>query len=168
MLLSFDEISDNSRIWIYQSNKKVDPETQKQLIIDCQAFLKQWTAHGSELKAAVEFKHNYFLIIALDESHASASGCSIDSSVHFINQLEQKYKLNFFDRSQIALKLDSEVSLFTIKEIKEKFSEGIIHANDLTFNNLIKTKNDLQEKWIIPLNKSWLKRYLSQNKNVPA
>ena len=91
MLVDFKELPDHSRIWIYQANRSFTDAELEEISADLSLFLQQWTAHGSQLKAGFEIRYKRFLVIGLDQSAASASGCSIDASVHFIQQLEKKY-----------------------------------------------------------------------------
>ena len=56
-----------------------------------------------------EIRYNRFIILIVDESHAGASGCSIDKSVHFMQQLEQEYGINLFDRFNLAYRNGEEI-----------------------------------------------------------
>ena len=81
----------NPRIWIYQSNQKffarrIRSDTSRSRI----GFIEEWTAHGSDLKAGYEIRYKRFIVLALDQTQTSASGCSIDASVHFIQQIGKK------------------------------------------------------------------------------
>ena len=67
-------------------------------------FLKQWTAHGQNLKAGYDIPYNRFIVIGLDQSMASASGCSIDASVHFIQSLEKKFEVDLLDKMNVSYK----------------------------------------------------------------
>ena len=84
MQVDFENLPDNSRIWIYQANRKLSEEEVHSITQQTSQFLEQWTAHGSDLEAGFEVKYNRFIVIGLNQANASASGCSIDSSVHFI------------------------------------------------------------------------------------
>ena len=79
MLIDFESLPDNSRIWIYQCNRSFSPEELEEITAGLNTFLTQWTAHGSDLKAGFEIKYKRFIIIGLDQAEASASGCSIDA-----------------------------------------------------------------------------------------
>ncbi len=52
MIVCFDEISDDARIWIYQSNKLFSNDQIKIIKDRIQDFLNSWTSHGNELKVA--------------------------------------------------------------------------------------------------------------------
>src|ERR1700748_2929644 len=96
------QFSQNSRVWVYQADRKLsDKETQQvQILLD--NFTTGWTAHNNQLKAKGEVRYNRFLILMVDESQAGASGCSIDKSVHFMQHIEQQLGIKLFDRFNLA------------------------------------------------------------------
>ena len=104
MLTDFKDLPGHSRIWIYQSNRSFTDAELEEIEQSLSAFLKEWTAHGSELHAGFEIRYKRFIIIGLDQSNTGASGCSIDTSVHFIQSLEQKYNVILLDRMNVSFK----------------------------------------------------------------
>ena len=91
MLVPFTELPDSSRVWIYQSNRSFSDLELQEITSKLEDFITQWTAHGANLKASFEIKYQRFITLALDQQLNPATGCSIDSSVRFIQDLEQKY-----------------------------------------------------------------------------
>ena len=87
MIVDFDIISEESRVWIYQSNRTLSPLEIIEIEDKIKDFLISWTAHGSDLQASFLIKYNRFIVISLNESFNIATGCSIDSSVRFIQDL---------------------------------------------------------------------------------
>ena len=84
MFVPFNQLPDHARIWIYPSNR---PFTTDELLVineKARAFLEQWTAHGADLQAGIDLPYDRFIVLGLNEAIQSASGCSIDSSVRFI------------------------------------------------------------------------------------
>ncbi|MEM7550684.1 MAG: hypothetical protein AAF363_13460 [Bacteroidota bacterium] len=166
MVIDFDNIAGHSRIWIYQSNKAVELDVQQKILEKGKVFLSGWAAHGADLKASIDFRYDHFLIIALDESHAGATGCSIDKSVTFIRSAEEEYKLSFLDRTKVALDIDSKVIVKDLNVLKKDIKEGLINEHSNLFNNLIQQKKDLTTDWKIPVKDSWLGKYFVQGENV--
>ena len=159
MYVSFDELDNKARVWIYQSNRSLQPEEVNWLQKNAEVFAEKWAAHGSGLLASAKVLHNQFLVLAVDESNHGASGCSIDSSVAFVKQAQQELGVDFFDRSKVAFQLNEAIELIPLTELKNKIAEGLI-SNDLpTFNNLVATKKDMMESWIAPAKETWLERY---------
>jgi hypothetical protein len=164
MYIPFDEMPATARIWIYQANRPLNDTEQDYAIQRGQQFAEHWAAHGQDLRSSVQVRHNYFLILAVDEQYNIASGCSIDSSVALVRELEQKFteqsSFSFFDRMQIALWQDGEVNMLPMKDAKAKVSNGEISPETLTFDNTVPTKEALESRWKIPVKDSWLARYL--------
>ncbi len=145
----------HSRVWIYQSGRKLNPEEEKAIIELGVQFVNNWTAHNRELLGSFEIRHHLFLIFMIDQNHAGASGCSIDKSVHFIQQIEKQFNLSLLDRMIFAYKNDGEIQLVKMNEFNSLLSQGKINSDTIVYNNLVDTKTDLENNWEIPLSKSW-------------
>ncbi|TFF40808.1 ABC transporter ATPase [Mucilaginibacter psychrotolerans] len=152
------EFSSHSRVWVYQSDRKLtDAETlQIQVLLD--NFTTGWAAHNNQLKAKAEIKYNRFLILFVDESQAGASGCSIDKSVNFMKQLEQQFGINLFDRFNLAYRSGEEILSVPRNQFEELLKQGKITSDTIVFNNLAQTLADLQTKWEVPFKDSWHKQ----------
>ena len=123
-------------------------------------FTNGWAAHGQALKASYELRHDQFLLIAVDEGFNNASGCSIDASVHVIKAIEQKTGIALLGREQVAFLRGTEVFLSPVKSLKESYQDGAWNASSLMFNNVLTTKGQLENEWIVPAGNTWLKRYV--------
>ena len=165
MYVPFQHIPSHARGWIYQADRALTNQETEQAHSWGQQFVEQWAAHGQDLSASVAVLHNHFIVIALDEQHHAASGCSIDSSVGFIRALEEAFgkngpAINFFDRTRVAIQRDRSVVLVSLAEVKSHIADGQLSPDTLTFNNLVGTKAELENRWLIPIRDSWLARYL--------
>ncbi len=161
MNVPFENLGPESRIWIYQSNRKLNSEEQAFILKNTGRFLEAWTAHGNDLQAGVQILYNQFIIIGVNEAVNEASGCSIDKSVAFIRELDSILKANLLERSKVALKNETEISLIDFSEIKDMVSRGRITPESSVFNNAIVTKKELDNSWLMPAEKSWIKRYFN-------
>ncbi|MEM9648564.1 MAG: ABC transporter ATPase [Bacteroidota bacterium] len=160
MLVDFQSLPDTARIWIYQSNRSFSDEELTEVQQALTNFLTEWTAHGSALQAGFEMKYKRFIVIGLDQSNASASGCSIDASVHFIQSLEQKYKVELLDRMNVSFKQGEYVAYKSLKDFKKMAKDKAISKNTTVFNNLVANKLEYLEHWEIPAGESWHSRFL--------
>ncbi len=149
------QFSENSRVWIYQSDKELTAEQTQKLQQQLNNFTENWTAHNHQLKAAAMVKYNRFIMLLVDESQAGATGCSIDKSVHLMKQLEQEYHINLFDRFNLAYRTDSGIDSAPRAQFEELIKAGVIDENTVVFNNRVQTLADLQTKWEVPLRTSW-------------
>ncbi len=163
MYVPFQSLPDHARVWVYQASRKLTDEEVEKVRSSQQAFCKQWEAHGQALHSSFKFEYNQFLIIGVDEGVHSASGCSIDESVRILKGYHSELGVNFLDSSQVALLLNSEVKLFPRLELKGLFESGQLNGATRTFNNLVATKADFEKQWEIPVEKSWLVKYLPKS-----
>jgi hypothetical protein len=159
MYINFDEMAPQSRIWIYQADRKFSAEEINALEEGLKNFMGQWAAHGKDLKSSGKIFHQQFLVIAVDESFTQASGCSIDASVAFVKQAEHQLNVNFFDRTKVAFLINDEIYLEPLNQIKERVAQGNITQDTLTFNNLVADKATFEKEWVIAAKDSWLSRY---------
>src|SRR5215217_4161490 len=97
--------SPQSKIWIYQSNRAFTPIEVNEIQQKLDEFTGQWTAHGHKLKAKAEIRYNFFIVLIVDQDSANATGCSIDSSVRVIKEIEQAYNVDLFNRFNMAYKV---------------------------------------------------------------
>ncbi|MDE1191619.1 MAG: hypothetical protein PW786_05725 [Arachidicoccus sp.] len=154
--------SDNSRVWIYQSNRLFSLREALQLEKFFEEFLSQWNTHGKPNKAYANLFFGQFIVIMADESSQKVSGCSTDSSVRFVKEIEKQFSVNLFDRQSLAFVIKDKVQLLPISQLNYAFENNFINGDTLYFNNLADTKKDWVENWIIPLKESWLAKRLPQ------
>lgn len=160
MLVDFNELPEHSRIWIYQSNRSFTDNEIQEIEADLSNFLKEWTAHGSHLHAGFEIKYKRFIVIGLDQTNASASGCSIDASVHFVQSLEKKYGVELLDRMNVSFKQGEFIAYKPLKDFKKMAKDKAVSANTIVFNNLVATKQEYLENWEVPAGESWHSRFV--------
>lgn len=153
-------LSDSSKVWIYQADRELtESEVQKIKQMGDQ-FAEDWAAHGSQIKAAFEVFHNRFIVLFADESQTTASGCSIDASVRFIQQLEREFKIDLFDRMNIAFEENSEVKTMRMNEFEQMLQSSQISESTIVFNNLVQDLGEFKNRWKIPLKDSWHSRMM--------
>ncbi len=160
MLVDFTALPETARIWIYQSNRSFTPDELEAIGNQLDDFLGHWTAHGQNLKAGYEIKYKRFLIIGLDQSGQSATGCSIDASVHFIQNLEKKYTVELLDKMNVSYKQGEFVAYKTLLEFKAMAKQKAVSKNTIVFNNLVATKGEYLEHWEVPASESWHARFV--------
>jgi hypothetical protein len=158
MFAPFDSLPDNARIWIYQSNRKFSKGEVDIISKDLLSFTEQWEVHGKPMKTSFKLCFDQFIILAADEGYNEASGCSIDSSVRVLKNLGSLLNIDLFDRNAVAFK-DNEITLIPLSKLKEQNAVGRWNRDTLVFNNLITTKGDLSERWLVKAGDTWLKRY---------
>jgi hypothetical protein len=147
--------SEQSRVWIYQSDRELYEDEVKQLHEILNKFAAEWTAHNHQLKAKAEIRYNRFLILIVDENQAGASGCSIDKSVNFIKRLEQEFGITLLDRFNLAYREGEKVLSAPRDEFEDLLRSGKINSNTIVYNNLVQNLEQLETKWEVPFKESW-------------
>jgi len=160
MLVDFSSLPETSRIWIYQSNRSFSESELIQIQSLLDAFLIQWTAHGSHLKAGYEIQYKRFIVLGLDQAMQQASGCSIDASVHFIQNLEQKFQVDLLDKMNVSYKQGEYIAYKPLKDFKKMAQQRAVSKNTVVFNNLVTTKGEYLEHWEVPASQSWHARFM--------
>lgn len=160
MLVKFETLPETSRIWIYQSNRSFSQEELEEVQESLNSFIEEWTAHGSDLKAGYKIRYKRFIILALDQSQTSASGCSIDASVHFIQQLEKKYDVELLDKMNVSYKQGDFVAYKSLTDFKKMAKQKAVSKNTIVFNNLVANKGEYMEHWEVPASESWHSRFM--------
>ncbi|MFV1450175.1 ABC transporter ATPase [Maribacter sp. HS] len=160
MLVDFKTLPETSRVWIYQCNRSFSDVEITEISSDLDAFLTSWTAHGNDLNAGYEIKYKRFIIIALDQSTQGATGCSIDASVRFIQELERKYNVMLLDKMNVSYKQGEFVAYKSLLDFKVMAKQKAISKNTIVFNNLVANKGEYLEHWEVPASESWHARFL--------
>ena len=160
MLVDFEQLPEDARIWIYQSNRPFTDEELEELDSSIQNFLTSWTAHGAELSAGYLIKYKRFIIIGLNQDLNKASGCSIDASVRFIQDLEQKYGVDLMDKMNVTYKQGEFIAYKPLSDFKVMAKNKSVSGNTVVFNNLVVNKADFEENWEVPASESWHARFI--------
>ena len=160
MYQPFDSMPAHSRLWVYQANRKLTASEKGILEDGLKSLCTEWTAHGSPLQTSFTIAHDQFAVIVVDEQVHGASGCSIDSSVHFLHSLQRDLGLDFFDRSQVAFKDGNDILTYPFTSIKTLLSDRTLSPETLSFNNAVTTKGDWEGHWLVPVKDSWMARFL--------
>lgn len=145
----FQKLSDSSKVWIYPSTRELTVQESEAIINELNPFVQSWDSHGASLKAEVIIIENQFIVIAVDESIESPSGCSIDRSVKKIKELGQKLSIDFFNRLKMVVKTDLEKKTISYSELDN-------YKTWKVYNPLVKTVKELNNSFLIPVLESGL------------
>jgi hypothetical protein len=146
----------DSKVWIYQSNRLFSPSEALTIEEMLSQFTSQWNSHGIPVKGEAHLFFGQFIVLLADETATGVSGCSTDSSVRLIKQIEQQFSVNMFDRTSLAFVVKDKVELLPLSQLQYAIHNGFISADTLYFNNLVQTREELENNWIIPVKDSWL------------
>ena len=150
------DFDDNSKVWIYQSDRRFNNDESTKIMSLLNQFVSLWKSHGDPVNGFARLFYNQFIIIIADETATAVGGCSTDSSVHIIKMIESKYGVSLFDRQLLAFEINDEIKLLPLAQLKTAVVEGLVNADTLYFNNTITTKLELINEWVQPIKNSWL------------
>ena len=159
MYIPFENLPPESKIWIYQSNRKFTDDEFSEIKISVENFVENWAAHGTSLEASYLLKYNRFIIFAVNQEPQVATGCSIDKSVQFIQDLEQKYKVDLLDKMNVTFKNGEFVAHKTLIEFKKMAKDKAVTGSTIVFNNLVNNIEEFNDAWEVPAEDSWHSRF---------
>lgn len=143
----FPQLPASSKVWIYQSQTEIPMELQSELQSKLNLFISGWAAHGKELFGDATILENYFIVLAVDESKIRASGCSIDTSVHFMKQLAHNYNLELFNRLNVLIETEGNKSIVHFSNLSK-------YSNSFVYNPLIQSLDELRTNWKVRVSES--------------
>lgn len=148
-----------SRMWFYGLKSPMSTAQAEELRGVMDEFVGGWKAHGAQLAAAYRLVADQFLIIAVDESQQQATGCSIDKSVHLLQEFGSKHHLDFFNRMLVHVMDSGTFTSYSTSELKAAISEGKIGPQTQVMNTTAAT---LKESGMgtLDLADSWASKYL--------
>ncbi|PST81668.1 ABC transporter ATPase [Pedobacter yulinensis] len=147
--------SPQSRVWVYQSNRRLNDQEARDIQDKLNEFAATWKAHERQLLARAEVRYNFFIILVADENQAPVTGCSIDTSVRLIKEIEQQYGIDLFDRFNIAYKHEGQVIVNSKEDFETLVNIGQVSEDTVVFNNMVQTLEELETKWELPFSESW-------------
>ena len=160
MLVDFNTLPDESRIWIYQANRSFSESELTEIEEKLNVFIEAWTAHGQDLQAGFTIKYKRFIVLALNQNLNAATGCSIDASVHFIQQLEKAYNVDLMDKMNVSYKQGEFIAHKSLLDFKKMAKQKAVSKKTIVFNNLVANIAEFKENWEVPASESWHNRFL--------
>ncbi len=155
------DFDDSSRVWVYQCNRMFTLNEAFQIEDILKNFISNWNSHGTPVKGYANLFFGRFIVLIADETAYGVSGCSTDSSVRVIKDIEKMFEVNMFDRLLLAFLINEKVQMVPATQLPYAIQHNLIQPDSLYFNNTVLTLGGLKDNWIIPVKESWLaKRYL--------
>ena len=157
------DFNDSSRVWIYQSSRLFLISEALEIGDMLQEFIQNWNSHGTPVKGYANLFFGRFLIFMADETATGVSGCSTDSSVRLVKEIEARFKVDMFNRQSLAFIVKDKIEQIPLSQLSYAFENKFINEDSLYFNNTILIKKQLTENWIIPIKDSWLMKQLAKS-----
>ncbi|MEZ5013396.1 MAG: hypothetical protein R2794_03830 [Chitinophagales bacterium] len=150
----------SSKVWIYQSDRPFSIDEQQEIAPMLKAFAKQWTAHNQQLDAVGLLFGGRIILLIVDETRAGASGCSIDTSVHFIKDLEQKFGVHLFDRNIVNYIKDNSIHTSALQNLQALLEAKDIQLDTIVVDPLVSSKAQLEDQFLVTLEQSWMRQFI--------
>lgn len=159
MYIPFDQLPEESRLWIYQSNRKLADDEVAKMSSELESFLMQWSAHGQPLEASFIIKYNRFIILAVNDQLHAPTGCSIDASVAIIQKLEKAFDIQLLDKMNVTYKTGDFIAFKSLSDFKKMVKDKSVNENTIVFNNLVNTIAEWNDFWEVEAKDSWHNRF---------
>ena len=159
MLVDFKSLNKNSRVWIFQSVTLIDDHIVEKINEKLTLFLSEWKSHQNNVISSFEIISNTFIIIAADDNNL-VSGCSIDSLINFVKELENIHDLQLLDKLHVKYIENGKIITQHLNQFKI-YCQGLGKNDNLVvFNNLVKDINELENNWQVNIKDSWHNRFI--------
>jgi hypothetical protein len=157
----FESLPDNSRVWVYAARNEVTGERAAKLLSAVDGFLSQWTAHGTPLHAARDWRDDRFLTIAVDQTKAGASGCSIDGLFRILKGLESELGTELITSALVFYRDQTgRVRAVTREEFEALASRGEIDESTEVFDTSVISLGEWRARFASRAGDSWHAAFL--------
>lgn len=146
----------NSRVWIYHSNRLFSMHEAIQIEDILKSFVSTWNSHGTPVKGYANLFFGQFIVLIADERGHGVSGCSTDSSVRMIKEIEQLFNVSLFDRLLLGFISRERVQMVPMAQLAYALENKFLDGSTLYFDNTVQTLEQFRQRWLIPVKDSWL------------
>ena len=160
MIIDFKKLPEDSRVWIYQSDRNLTESDIKIIENKTTLFLNNWKAHGNDLQASYLIIENRFLVIAVNERFNPIGGCSIDYSLQLVNDISSTINLDLLNRLNINYRSKNIIKSISLRDLKNRIKSRSFSPETIIFNTTVKTKKDLLNDFEVKISSSWLSKFI--------
>jgi len=136
---TFDALPDSARLWIFSAERSLTPAQRDTLLGEVDAFLDQWTAHGTPLTCARDLCHDRFLLVAADEAAAGVSGCSVDALTRRLREQERALGMALLDNGPVHYRGPQGVARVPRATFAELAESRAVTPDTVVFDNSVTT-----------------------------
>ena len=155
-LVQIQDLPDSSRVWVFGSDRALEPSAEDLLLRDVDRFLAQWHAHGAPLTTARDWKYGRFLTVAVDQSTAGASGCSIDGLFRALKSLESRLGASLVTSGLVYFRdAKGQIQAVDREQFAALGTEGKIKPNTRVFDPTVTTLGEWRARFELNAEESW-------------
>ena len=151
------DFNNASKVWVFQASRLFTVNEALQLEDILNDLAKNWKAHGNQVKGYANLFFGQFIVLMADETAAGVSGCSIDSVTRIIQGIEKQFGIEMFNWQNLAFVMKDKVQIIPRQQFNYALENNFISPETIFFNNVVATKKELENNWMIPVGESWLK-----------
>jgi hypothetical protein len=160
MFVNYKEISDDAKVWVYPSSRKFYHTEIEEIEEKVKKFVKNWKTDDENFNVSYQFLYNRFIVLIADDENSTITNTDIDTSVSFILELQETYKVELLDKMNVCFKQGEFVQYKELKDFKKLVKNRAVTAKTIIFDNLITNNHDFKNFWEIPIEESWYNRFL--------
>ena len=158
-LVPFESRPDMARVWVFGSQQPLDEPATRLLLGEVDGFLARWQAHGSPLTVGRDFREQRLLTVAVDQSTAGASGCSIDGLFRTLRGLETAIGTTLVGGGRIYYRDDGGiVQSVSHAEFAQLAAGGVVGAATPVFDTTVETLSAWHDHFETTVGRSWHSR----------
>lgn len=158
MLVNYNTISETAKVWVYPASRKFYKNEVDDVKSKIEDFILEWKKEDENFRCSYQFLYDRFIIFLAEGSDLSNQ--DIDNQVSFILNLQIEYDLELLDKMNVCFKQGEFVQYKEIKEFKKLLKQKAVSEKTVVFDNLIETKDELENFWEVPITESWYNRFL--------
>ncbi len=154
-MTTIDKLPGRSRLWFFQCDRFLTEAEIGHIELQMSDFIDQWTSHGAAMAASFTLLHKSLLLIALDESHASASGCGIDKCFRQVDQISKEMGVDFVSRTTVLYQSSEGIQMTKLNQFWAMKKAGLIDASTLVVDTTIGQLADLAPAGLKRFDQTW-------------
>ncbi|MEZ4422471.1 MAG: hypothetical protein R3E98_03620 [Gemmatimonadota bacterium] len=149
-----------SRVWVFGTERALEPAEERSLLDAVDAFLSDWRAHGHPLRCAREWREGRFLLVGVDQASEPPSGCSIDAFVRSLKALEARLGVGLVGHGAIFYRTpDGDIERVERSTWRARRAEGAVGADTPVFDLTLTEKAQADEVGLErPASETWVGR----------
>ena len=158
MFVSKESLSETAKVWIYPASRKFYKNELDEVEAKIKGFAINWKKEDENFQCSYQFLFNRFIIFFAEGSQLSNN--DIDEQVSFILKMQNEYQLELLDKMNVCFKQGEFIQYKELKEFKKLLKNKAVSEKTIVFDNLIQTKDELENFWEVPITESWYNRFL--------
>jgi hypothetical protein len=154
MIVSYEELSPEAKIFIYPASRKFFPLELPEIKGELSKFCQELDG----IDICFQLKYDRFIVFIIsDETRLNLEQHNL--LVNFVQELEKRYDLVLLDKVNVCFKQGQYVQMKEIPDFKVLIKNKGVSKKTIVFDHMINTKNEYEDSWEVPAGESWLSHF---------